>query len=123
MYVNGYYSEWFEIKSGVAQGCPLSPLLFLVVAEALNASLAMERKIEGIDVKGKKYKLSQFADDTSPLLGSVEEIPYVDRALRRWCRATGMRENCRKPRMTPSRDYDEQRLGILYSLLKSEYLR
>ena len=30
---------------------------------------------------------------------------------------------CRKPRMTPSRDYDEQRLGILYSLLKSEYLR
>ena len=96
MYVNGYYSEWFEIKSGVAQGCPLSPLLFLVVAEALNASLAMERKIEGIDVKGKKYKLSQFADDTSPLLGSVEEIPYVDRALRRWCRATGMRENVAK---------------------------
>jgi hypothetical protein len=32
-------------------------------------------------------------------------------------------EICRKPRMTPSRDYDEQRLGILYSLLKSEYLR
>jgi hypothetical protein len=30
---------------------------------------------------------------------------------------------CRKPRMTPSRDYDEQRLGILYSLLKSECLR
>ena len=30
---------------------------------------------------------------------------------------------CRKSRMTPSRDYDEQRLGILYSLLKSEYLR
>ena len=30
---------------------------------------------------------------------------------------------CRKPRMTPSRDYDEQRLRILYSLLKSECLR
>lgn len=29
IYANGYYSEWFEIKSGVAQGCPLSPLLFL----------------------------------------------------------------------------------------------
>ena len=32
-------------------------------------------------------------------------------------------QECRKPRMIPSRDYDEQRLGILYSLLKSEYLR
>jgi hypothetical protein len=31
MYVNGYYSDEFRIQSGVAQGCPLSPLLFLVV--------------------------------------------------------------------------------------------
>ena len=38
-------------------------------------------------------------------------------------RAAVVRVICRKPRMTPSRDYDEQRLGILYSLLKSEYLR
>ena len=28
IYANGYYSDWFDIKSGVAQGCPLSPLLF-----------------------------------------------------------------------------------------------
>ena len=33
MFVNGYYSDEFQIKSGVAQGCPLSPLLFLVVAK------------------------------------------------------------------------------------------
>ena len=36
IYANGFYSDWFEIKSGVAQGCPLSPLLFLLVAETLK---------------------------------------------------------------------------------------
>ena len=32
---NGYLSSPFPIRSGVAQGCPLSPLLFLLVAQAL----------------------------------------------------------------------------------------
>ena len=39
IYTNGYYSDWFDIKSGVAQGCPLSPLLFLLVAESLKLTL------------------------------------------------------------------------------------
>ena len=32
-------SDWFDIKSGVAQGCPLSPLLFLIVAQGLKTSM------------------------------------------------------------------------------------
>ena len=65
VYANGYYSDWFEIKSGVAQGCPLSPLLFLVVAEGLRISLDMEERFVGIKIGNKRYKLSQFADDTT----------------------------------------------------------
>ena len=98
MYVNGYYSEWFDIKSGVAQGCPLSPLLFLVVAEALNVSFAMEPGLKGIQIGKNYYKLSQFADDTSLLLRRLCEIEYANRALKRWCAATGMRENVPKGR-------------------------
>ena len=36
MYVNGYLGPEFELASGVAQGAPCSPLLFLVLAEALT---------------------------------------------------------------------------------------
>jgi hypothetical protein len=56
----------------------------------------MEKKLKGIDVMGKKYKLSQFADDTTVLLRRVREIKYANRALKRWCDATGMRENVKK---------------------------
>ena len=44
---NGYYSEFFSIKSGVAQGDPLSPLLFLLVAEALKLTIEADKRVKG----------------------------------------------------------------------------
>jgi hypothetical protein len=90
---NGYYSPWFDIKSGVAQGCPLSPLLFLIVAEGLKISLDMQRGFKGIEIGGKRYKLSQFADDTTLILGGMDQLQHAEEGILRWCRATGMREN------------------------------
>ena len=36
LYVNGYLGPKFKLEPGVAQGCPLSPLLFLIIAEPLS---------------------------------------------------------------------------------------
>ena len=36
VYVGEGYSEEFEVKVGVHQGCVLSPLLFIIVLEALS---------------------------------------------------------------------------------------
>jgi hypothetical protein len=105
IYANGYYSDWFPIKSGVAQGCPLSPLLFLLIAEGLNVALDNETRrkngkkvkaISGIKVGDKRYKLSQYADDTTLLLRNTTELKYAFRAVKRWGLATGMRENITK---------------------------
>ena len=107
---NGYYSPWFQIKSGVAQGCPLSPLLFLVVAEGLKISLDMQRGFEGIRVGGKYYKLSQFADDTTLVLGDLGQLAHAEEGILRWCRATGMRENKSKREGLAMGMYREQNL-------------
>ena len=49
---NGFKSQSFQLGSGVAQGCPLSPLLFLCVAEALTRAIKENRKIKGIMIDG-----------------------------------------------------------------------
>eukprot|EP00966_Prymnesium_polylepis_P031920 742776-Prymnesium_polylepis.1 len=36
MYINGHLSLPFPLGAGVAQGCPLSPLLFLLITEPLS---------------------------------------------------------------------------------------
>jgi hypothetical protein len=95
IYANGYYSDWFDIKSGVAQGCPLSPLLFLIVAQGLKAALDI-KGVRGIDIKGLTLVLSQFADDTTLILRSTDELKGAFEAIDMWCAASAMRENMKK---------------------------
>ena len=44
-------------------GCPLSPLLFNIVLEALATAIREEKEIKGIQIGKKEVKLSLFADD------------------------------------------------------------
>ena len=53
----------FPIKSGTIQGCPLSPLLFNIVLEALATAIRAEKEIKGIQIGKEEVKLSLFADD------------------------------------------------------------
>ncbi|PKU82767.1 putative mitochondrial protein [Dendrobium catenatum] len=34
--INGRYSSWIQAKSGFRQGCPLSPILFILCAQLLS---------------------------------------------------------------------------------------
>ena len=53
----------------------------------------MEPGLEGIRIGDACYLISQFADDTCMLLHHVDEIKPMNKALKRWCKATGMKEN------------------------------
>ena len=60
--LNGEKVKAFPLRSGIRQGCPLSPLLFNIVLEVLATAIREEKDIKGIQIR-KEVQLSLFADD------------------------------------------------------------
>ena len=61
--LNGEKLKAFLLRSGIRQGCPLSPLLFNIVLEVLPTAIREEKEIKGIQVGKEEVKLSLLAND------------------------------------------------------------
>ena len=61
--LNGEKLEAFPLRPGVRQGCPLSPLLFIIVLEVLATAIRQQKGIKGIQIGKEEIKMSLFADD------------------------------------------------------------
>jgi hypothetical protein len=61
--LNGEKLKPFPLKSGMRQGCPLSPLLFNIILEFLARAIKQEEEIKGIQIGKETVKISLFADD------------------------------------------------------------
>ena len=91
--VNGREGRVFRLQCGTAQGCPLSPLLYLCVMEAFSRMVKADKKVKGIKIGRAELKLSQFADDTVLLLRTFKSINRVWKILGKLEDATGQKVN------------------------------
>ena len=93
--VNGYVSAFFNLLRGVRQGCPLSPLLYVLVSEFLAANIRCNTRISGLHIPGfpPLSPISQYADDTSLIVSSDDAIKAVFETYALFERASGSKLN------------------------------
>jgi hypothetical protein len=69
--INGEKSDSFCVTRGVRQGCPLSPLLYVLMAETVACAIRADPRIDGFMLPGKWcIQICQYADDTTILVRS-----------------------------------------------------
>lgn len=90
--VDGELSQPFQIKKGVRQGCVLSPLLFNIYGEWIIRK-ATEKWQGGITLAGKRISNLRYADDTTLLASSEEEMAELLQRVERFSEEAGLRLN------------------------------
>ena len=67
-------TDWFQIGKGVCQGCMLSPCLFNLYAEYIMRNAGLEEAQAGIKIAGRNINNLRYADDTTLIAESKEEL-------------------------------------------------
>jgi hypothetical protein len=132
--VNGVPSRPFSPSRGIRQGDPLSPFLFIILAEGLSRSIhaAVENKsLTGLPLHGLTPPIShsQFVDDTL-LMGSptIREANAIQEILSSFSEASGLDCNRGKSQIfffntpPPIQRHISAILGFSRSSLPSKYL-
>jgi hypothetical protein len=99
--INGRPTSFFKSSGGLRQGCPLSPLLFLLIVEGLSRVIheqVREKKLEGVYVeRGIRITHMMFVDDII-IFGNrnLSEWKVFQQVLDLFCQVTGMDFNLQK---------------------------
>ena len=67
-------TDWFQIGKGVNQGCILSPCLFNLYAEYITRNAGLDEAQAGIKTAGRNINNLRYADNTTLMAESEEEL-------------------------------------------------
>ena len=95
-------TDWFQIRKGVRQGCILSPCLFNFYAEYIMRNSGLDEAQAGIKIAGRNINNLRYADDTTLMAESEEELKSLLIKVKDESEKGGLKLNIQKTKIMAS---------------------
>ena len=93
---------WLQIGKGVCQNCILSPCLFNLYAEYIMRNARLDEAQAGIKIAGKNINNLRYADDTTLMAESEEELKSLLMKVKEEREKVGLKLNIQKTKIMAS---------------------
>ena len=88
--------DWFKIGKGIRQDCMLSPCLFNFYAEYIMQNARLDEAQAGIKTVGRNINNLRYADDTTLIAESKEELKSLLMKVKGESEKDGLKLNIQK---------------------------
>ena len=95
-------TDWFQIGQGVHQGCILSPCLFNFYADYIMRNAGLDEAQAGIKIAGRNINNLRYADDTTLMAESEEELKTLWMKVEEEIEKVGLKLNIQKTKIMAS---------------------
>ena len=104
-------TDWFQIGKGVHQSCILSPCLFNLYAEYIMRDTGLDEAQAGIKIARKNISILRYADDTTLMAESEEELKSLLMKVKEESEKVGLKINIQKTKIMPSGPITSWQIG------------
>ena len=94
--------DWFQVGKGVRQGCILSPCSFNFYAEYIMQNAGLEEAQAGIKIAGRNINNLRYADDTTLMAESEEELKSLLIKVKEESEKVGLKLNIQETKIMAS---------------------
>ena len=95
-------TAWFQIQTGVCQGCILSPCSFNLYAEYIMRNAGLDEAQAGIKIAGRNINHLRYTDDTTLMAESEEELKSLLMKGKEESEKVGLKLNIQKTKIMAS---------------------
>ena len=89
-------TDWFQVGTGVRQGCILSPCLYNLYAEYIMTNAGLEEAQAGVKIARRNINNLRYADDTTFMAESEQELKSLLMKVKVESEKVGLKLNIQK---------------------------